>query len=79
MWLFLFIFFPLLAIAFPSFPTILNWGFLFPFAVVAIGSLTWVALNIFTFSSFSSFAALFACIIFVGLPGGAWVAAKSNE
>lgn len=79
MWPFLFILFPLIAIAFPRFPTILNWGFLFPFASVAVGCLTWVGLNVLTLFNCTSYAILLACLIFVGIPGGAYIAAKANE
>ncbi len=67
-----------LGVAFPGFTKFLNYGLLFPFASVAIGSLTWSFLSLFTGGFFFNFPSWLFCLFFIGVPI-AWKVAQFSE
>ena len=67
-----------LGVAFPGFTKFLNYGLLFPFASLAIGSLSWSFLSLFTGGALFNFPSWILCLFFIGVPI-AWKVAKFSE
>lgn len=68
-----------LSMIFPSFPKILNWGFLFPFVAVMFGTLVFVGANFFIFDNkHFSVAAWLASVGFCGVPFSLWLTREAN-
>lgn len=70
MWFFLILFVPLFAIAFPRVANAFNLFFTFPMVTLTFGTMSWIALNIFTGFSFFSWIPWSLCMLIIGLPIG---------
>lgn len=79
MWLLIFLVVPLIGMAFPGFVNFLNWGVLFPIALIAAGSMAWVVVNLLTGFSAMSMGGWVACLVVFGLPMAIWTTKVSLE
>ena len=67
-----------LAVAFPGFTKFLNYGLLFPFVSVAIGSLSWCVLGMLS-DGLASLFTWICCVVFLGIPLGLKIAHFSES
>lgn len=77
MWLLIFLIVPIIGMMHPGFIQFLNWGLLFPIALLAGGTMAWAVINVFTFFNATHPGIWFACLAFVGFPFAVWVTKSS--